>query len=287
MQLYATLAHNSQIEGARTAEFIPTLKTNVIHSESSETDSKLWDSPESVAAYSGEPHLVRSERAAFDSCFSRGLEGRRVLDLGCGGGRTTHFLHEMGADVVGVDISQNLIRAAKQRAPQIDFRLGEAESLEFDDESFDLVVFSFNGLDYLHPKSKRCKAIREMWRVLCPNGRLIFSHHNLAAFFFGWYKFMRPWKLRFRAKHILNGNALKNECYIRELPASGPGALIAYHAWPTQVIADLRSLGFELESIHSNSLLLAFLQRALRITVLTKLADPWPYYTFVKRNSPR
>lgn len=239
----------------------------------------FWESPEAVAFYSAEPFLFRGERLAFASCFPDGFVGRRVLDLGCGAGRTTHFLHEMGADVVGVDISRNLIRSARQRAPHIDFRIGDAESLDFDDASFDAVLFSFNGLDCLYPKDRRLKSIREVWRVLRPDGRFIFSHHNLAAFFFGWYKSSRPKKVRFRANHIINRNAFKNECYLRSLDAGG---LMFYYAWPKQVIADVGELGFKLMHIYPNSLLLVVLQHSLRTNWFTKLADPWPYYVFCK-----
>jgi SAM-dependent methyltransferase len=246
-------------------------------------DAEFWDSPESVTQYSADSwydFLFRGERVAFESCFQDGFMGRRVLDLGCGAGRTTHFLHEMGAEVVGVDISQNLIQAAQQHAPHIDFRVGDAESLDFDDAFFDGVLFSFNGLDCLYPKDRRLKSIREVWRVLRPEGRFVFSHHNLAAHFFGWYRFLKPWKLRFRAIQILNGNAFKNECYLCS-PDAG-GLLTYYNAWPKQVISDLGKLGFELVHIYPNSALLSLLQRSLRTDWFTKHADPWPYYVFRK-----
>jgi SAM-dependent methyltransferase len=249
---------------------------------SSRDDVAFWDSTEVVAQYSADPWintLLLGERLAFEACFQNGLKGRRILDLGCGAGRTTHYLHEIGADVVGVDISPSLIRIAKQRAPQIDYREGNAESLDFDAESFDAVLFSFNGLDCLYPKDRRLKVMREVRRVLCAEGRFIFSHHNLTAFFFGWHKFMRLGKLYFRATNILNGNALKNECYLSGL---GSGELPLYYAWPKQVITDLDKLGFQLMHIYPNSPLLVFLQRSLRSDLLTRWADPWPYYIFCK-----
>ena len=96
--------------------------------------TEFWNSSEAVEQYSADSWyhvLLRGERLAFESCFQEGLRGRRILDLDCGAGRTTHFLHEMGANVVGVDISWKLIRVAQQHAPQIDFREGNAESLDF------------------------------------------------------------------------------------------------------------------------------------------------------------
>jgi len=243
------------------------------------TDAGYWDSPESVAIYSAEPYLFHGERLAFASCYPDSCKGRRVLDLGCGAGRTTLLLDKMGADVVGVDISRNLIRSAQQRAPHIDFRVGNAESLDFDDTSFDTVLFSFNGLDCLYPKDRRLRSIREVWRVLRPDGRFIFSHHNLTAFFFGWFKGLRPRKLRFRAKHILNGNAFKSECYLRAMDSGG---VMMYYAWPKQVIADVCETGFEIMHIYPNNLLLAVLQHNLKTNWFTELACPWPYHVYRK-----
>jgi SAM-dependent methyltransferase len=242
-----------------------------------------WDKPESVAKYSAEPFLYRGERSALSSCFPDGLEGRRVLDLACGAGRTTYFLHKMGADVVGVDISQNLIHAAREHFPDIDFRRGDAEFLDFADASFDVVLFSYNSLDYLYPKEKRINSIREIWRVLSPDGRFIFSHHNFGALFFGWYKTMRPAKLLYRAKHIFNGNAFRKECFLPEYEFPD---MKTYYAWSQQVTADLQELGFELIHVYANDPVLVALQRTLRTTWFTKLADPWPYYIF-RKPSPK
>jgi SAM-dependent methyltransferase len=235
-----------------------------------------WDSPESVSEYSAAPYLHRGERLALAACLEGGLAGRQVLDLACGAGRTTYFLQQMGAQVIGVDIAENLIRAARKDFPGIDFRVGDAESLEeFEDHSFDAVQFSWNSLDVLYPKEKRLNSLHEIWRVLRPNGAFVFSHHNLAALFCGWYRTLRPAKLHYRLTHILNGNALKSECYLPEFCVPG---MKTYFAWPKQVIADLRHVGFEPAHIFPNDPVLWFLQRLLRTERLTRLADPWPFY---------
>ncbi len=240
---------------------------------------EYWDSPRAVGMYAAMRDLFLGERLALASCFPRGLAGRRVLDLGCGCGRVTSYLDRMGAHVIGVDISEGMIRAARQSVPHIDFRVGDARSLEFDDESLDLVVFAFNGLDCLHPKDRRVTAIREVSRVLRPGGRFVFSHHNLAAILFGWYKYMRPRKLVFRASQILNGTVFHDDCY---LPSPGAPGLVLYHAWPKQATKDMELAGLELISIYPNSILLDVLRRGLRTNTFTKLMDPWPYYVFGK-----
>jgi SAM-dependent methyltransferase len=234
-----------------------------------------WDSPESIAEYSAAPFLLRGERLALAACFEGGFAGRPVLDLACGAGRTTYFLQQMGAEVIAVDIAENLIRAARRNFPGIDFRVGDAEFLEFADNSFDAVLFSYNSLDCLYPKEKRLNSLREVWRVLRPNGSFVFSHHNLGALFCGWYRFLRPAKLHYRLTHILNGNAFRPECYLPEL---GLPEMNMYFAWPRQVIADLMHSGFVTLHIFPNDAILWFLQRSLGTNRLTRLAEPWPYY---------
>jgi SAM-dependent methyltransferase len=242
-----------------------------------------WDSPESLAEYSAKPFLNRGERLALAACVEGGLVGREVLDLACGAGRTTYFLQQMGAKIVAVDIAENLILAARKSFPGIDFRVGDAEFLEFADHSFDAVLFSFNSMDCLYPKDKRINSLREIWRVLRPDGSFIFSHHNLAALFCGWYRFLRPSKLHYRLTHILNGNAFKSDCY---LPEFGLPQMNMYFAWPRQVIDDLKWAGFEVVHIFPNDPLLWLLQRSLRTDWFTRLADPWPYYVCRKVPSP-
>lgn len=73
--------------------------------------------------------------------------GMRVLDAGCGEGVLSFMMAEKGAEVIGVDLSGPNIEAAAARASQLNlqnvsFLVGDAESLPFSDNSFDLVVSS-------------------------------------------------------------------------------------------------------------------------------------------------
>ena len=124
----------------------------------------------------------------------------RILDHGCGGGRTSVPLHELGYAVTAVDLSDVLIGAAKKRFPYVDFRVGSYSDMEFDNEYFDVVLISHNGLDYAHPEEERNKALRECARVLKKGGKLVFSSHNIKSLHFSPY-YYRPlsrltWMLR-------------------------------------------------------------------------------------------
>src|SRR5262245_33498450 len=75
----------------------------------------------------------------------------RVLDLGCGDGTTALPAARLGAEVLGVDIAQNLVDAGNRRARQegltnCRFQQGDASDLhELTDQSFDLVVSIFGA----------------------------------------------------------------------------------------------------------------------------------------------
>lgn len=78
--------------------------------------------------------------------------GLKVLDLGCGDGTTALPEARRGAEVLGVDISSNLVSAGNRRAraeglANIRFQEGDATDLrDLDDESFDLVVSIFGAM---------------------------------------------------------------------------------------------------------------------------------------------
>jgi demethylmenaquinone methyltransferase/2-methoxy-6-polyprenyl-1,4-benzoquinol methylase len=107
--------------------------------------------------------------------------GERVLDLAAGTGVSTEELARSGAEVIGVDISQGMLRAGKKTRPGTTLLAGDALALPFADATFDAVTISF-GLRNVHDTTA---ALRELARVTKPGGRLVvceFSHPTNAAF---------------------------------------------------------------------------------------------------------
>ncbi|HEY7022049.1 MAG TPA: methyltransferase domain-containing protein [Ktedonobacterales bacterium] len=98
-------------------------------------------------------------------------ESEWVLDVACGTGVLARAVAErVGAQrVVGLDANEGMLAVARRTAPGIDWRLGSAEALPFDDASFDAVVSQF-GLMFF---ADRRAALQEMWRALRPGGRLV------------------------------------------------------------------------------------------------------------------
>ena len=101
------------------------------------------------------------------------VEGKRVLDAGCGDGAYSLAATERGALVTGVDLSEELLAAARARSAArgvaVDWRQGDVMALPFPDSSFDLAMAI--TLLCLVPDPRR--AVRELSRVLVPGGRLV------------------------------------------------------------------------------------------------------------------
>jgi ubiquinone/menaquinone biosynthesis C-methylase UbiE len=95
--------------------------------------------------------------------------GRLTLDIGCGEGRLTRDLTELGHRVVGIDQSEMLIRAAREADPDGDYRPADAAELPFADGEADLAIAFMSLMDM----DDMPAVLRELARVLEPGGRLV------------------------------------------------------------------------------------------------------------------
>jgi ubiquinone/menaquinone biosynthesis C-methylase UbiE len=110
------------------------------------------------------------------AALSGARPGDRVLDVGCGTGYFTRLLAEAvapGGTALGIDPSPEVIARARRltRLANSTFAEGIAEALDTEDQSYDVVVSSLM-LHHL-PGTLRPQAIREMYRVLHPGGRVL------------------------------------------------------------------------------------------------------------------
>ncbi|MEM7627104.1 MAG: methyltransferase domain-containing protein [Planctomycetota bacterium] len=107
------------------------------------------------------------------------VKGRRVLDLGCGEGRFTRQLGQLGAEVEGIDPCEPLIAEAKRRADVgQSFTVATAEALPFEPSSFDLVVLYLSLCDM----PDAAAAMSEASRVLKPaGGAVVCTIHTMAG----------------------------------------------------------------------------------------------------------
>ncbi|MFZ5861221.1 MAG: class I SAM-dependent methyltransferase [Nitrospirota bacterium] len=119
--------------------------------------------------------------------------GERVLDVATGTGWTARRVAARGATVTGVDLGADLIDAAKAAAAEarlaIDFRVGDAEKLPFNDRSFDAVISTCGVMFVRDPEA----AAAELARVCKPGGRLGLTTWPAEGTVAGLFKVMKPY----------------------------------------------------------------------------------------------
>lgn len=101
------------------------------------------------------------------------IKGKEALDFGCGTGRSTRFLQRLGFNTVGVDISENMLRKAKEIDPNGDYCLvGDGDFSQFKHNTYDLVLSAFT-FDNIPTMEKKVKILRELRNLLKSEGRIV------------------------------------------------------------------------------------------------------------------
>jgi SAM-dependent methyltransferase len=117
--------------------------------------------------------------------------GERILDVATGTGWTSRLVARRGATVIGTDIAADLLNAARAKAAMeglsIDYRIGDAESLPFEDGTFDAVV-STVGVMFA---SRQEAAAAELARVCRKGGRIALTTWLSDSTVFGMFSVMK------------------------------------------------------------------------------------------------
>lgn len=119
-------------------------------------------------------HIVRYLSAA------KLLAGKRVLDIASGSGYGTQILSKHAKHIIGVDISEDSVLYAQQNYPgkNIEYRVGDGESIPLEDKSVDVVV-SFETIEHIKNYKNFMKEVK---RVLVDDGLLVLSTPNDLEF---------------------------------------------------------------------------------------------------------
>jgi SAM-dependent methyltransferase len=99
------------------------------------------------------------------------LGPRSELDAGCGTGRVARELARRGLDVAGVDIDQEMLGTAREKAPLLDWRLGDLATIDLG-RTFDCVVMAGNVIIFVAPGSEGA-VLANLARHLRPDGMLV------------------------------------------------------------------------------------------------------------------
>ena len=143
---------------------------------------RVYEAEDVVKDYIADDHLQKPEATILNELKNK-LPNMRMLDLGVGAGRTTTYFSCLVKEYVGIDYSQKMISACikkfKDYPNKISFLTADARSMKlFKDNSFDFVLFSFNGIDYADHED-RMVILSEIRRLIRSGGYFCFSTHNL------------------------------------------------------------------------------------------------------------
>ena len=188
--------------------------------------------------------------ARFQEILGNRLAGARVCDIACGEGYLSRFLGQFGPqEVVGIDISAELIDAAMQRRnrPNLSYRVDDAQQLQtFADASVDIAVSQMAMMDIPDHRA----LFRSVRRVLKTGGVFVFSLLHPC--------FESPFHLPEEPQFQVDTNGNPIAYFIRHYAREGfwqsggtgvRGHMGAYHRTVSTLINDLLVAGFSLERL--------------------------------------
>jgi len=108
--------------------------------------------------------------------FAEIVKGRgRACDIGCGPGQIARYLHDQGADAMGVDLSPKMVEQARQLNPEQRFEQADMRTLPFTDGEL-AGITAFYSVIHI-PRSDVTSVLKEFRRVLQPDGWLLVTFH--------------------------------------------------------------------------------------------------------------
>ncbi|MFN5472923.1 MAG: class I SAM-dependent methyltransferase [Pseudanabaena sp.] len=143
---------------------------------------QVYIAREIVHYYSQLRQLQPAEQTILDLLRDE-WSSMKMLDIGVGGGRTTQYFSGVVQEYIGIDYSEEMIAACQQRfrSQSQMFEVVDARDMsQFSDNSFDFILFSFNGIDVVSHRD-RLQVLREISRIGKSGGYFFFSSHSLQG----------------------------------------------------------------------------------------------------------
>lgn len=147
-------------------------------------NERTYNAADIVSYYAQLNRLQPAETALLERLRHQ-LPTMKMLDMGVGGGRTAQHFAPLVKQYIGIDYSSEMVVACQKRFKLLDhpmsFEVVDAKDLsQFENNSFDFILFSFNGIDYASHQD-RLKIFQEIKRVGKEGCYFFFSSHNLQA----------------------------------------------------------------------------------------------------------
>jgi ubiquinone/menaquinone biosynthesis C-methylase UbiE len=102
--------------------------------------------------------------------------GKRVADVGCGPGRVTVALRDLGLEAIGIDLSPGMIEVARREFPDLAFSVASMTQLPLADDSVDGVLLWYSIIHV--PDEELPAAFGHVRRVLRPGGTVLLGFHS-------------------------------------------------------------------------------------------------------------
>jgi ubiquinone/menaquinone biosynthesis C-methylase UbiE len=115
------------------------------------------------------------DRKLLDLFAERVIPLGRACEIGCGPGEVAFYLKQCGVDIIGIDLSPNMIAEARRLNPDIDFQEGDVFALRFADNSLAGIVAFYLIVNFR--KDDLSQAFAEMFCVLLPGGIGLLAFH--------------------------------------------------------------------------------------------------------------
>ncbi len=212
----------------------------------------LWDylhDPDIARHYderlAGTPLLEVDQRFA-EHCFAR---PGRLIDLGCGTGRLLVPFSRRGYWVVGVDLSEEMLRVASERAAAegVPVHFLRANLVELDclaGESFDYAACLFSTLGMVTGPAQRRRVVGHAHRLLRPGGTLILHVHNR------WFNLWDPAGRRWLLGDVARGLAGSEEAGDRQMPVHQGIAGLSLHLFTRgEAVRFVTAAGFRVREV--------------------------------------
>lgn len=103
--------------------------------------------------------------------FLKEVNNGNILDVGCGVGNLTKYIKDKGFKVLGIDLSNNMLKIAKQRFPDIDFQIMDITNIKLPKHSFDALFVAYS-LFHIQP-SKIEDTMKGFVEILKTNGKIM------------------------------------------------------------------------------------------------------------------